>query len=84
MGTLSQRAFGRFIVIDFVTQHEQLSIPPAAAQRPTEEAGWQQAERVTGFAHAWWSLGRAEALQHTHDAVSMSAEKHIDLILTPM
>lgn len=88
-GHASTRAFGHFpapgsIVIDFVTQNEQLSVPPAAAQRPTKAAGWKQAERITGFAHAGWSTGSAEALQHTHDAVSASQEKHIAEILTSM
>jgi hypothetical protein len=88
-GTLSERAFGHFpapssIVIDFVTRNEQLPVPPAAAQRPTKAAGWEQTERFAGFTHAWWCIGRAEAFQHTHDAVSTSHKKHINPTLTSM
>ena len=78
---------GNFSVLSCVEtlsnkQDEQLAIPPTAAERPDKAARWHQAERITGLPHARGCPGRAQALQHTHDAVRTARKNRHGCLLT--
>lgn len=57
--------------------HEQLAVPKAAGQY-SKGSGWRHG-KVPGCGNAEGSAGRAQALEHTNDAVSVSCQ----LCLTP-
>ena len=60
--------------------HEQLAVPKAAGQH-TQASGWRQ-HKVSGCGNAEGCAGRAQALEHTNDAVSVSFQLCVRLILT--